>query len=63
MIYLHIHGFMIAQSYTCRTMTMINDSCQHRCGTTNKRSMFFLSYENSTAYGKKGHHWSRASNG
>lgn len=25
--------------------------------------MFFLPYENSTVYGKKGHHWSRVSNG
>lgn len=66
MIYLRIHGFMIVQSYTCKIMTMINDSCQHRCGTTftNKRLMFFfLLYENSAVCGKKEHHWSRASNG
>lgn len=44
LIYPCIHGFMMVQSNTRRIMTMINDSCQHRCGTTftNKRSMFFF---------------------
>lgn len=34
LIYLCIHGFMMAQSNTRRIMTMINGPCQHRCGIT-----------------------------
>lgn len=43
MIYLCIHGFMIVQSYTCRIMTMINDSCQHRCGIYKQAFDIFFS--------------------